>query len=325
MRYEQTIFIDTTKIYNSKLSGPYNIIREVEPDAKGFRQVEIQFHNTGNIKKCDIYSAVHERVHDKDKNKIDYDKIYMSDNYGPFKFLRELGAHPTHFSRICEVRFLNTNTIATVLTLNALKGKIRDPSLPIVRNKHFEPISEHKACYDKWFGIHNRCYNPTCEAYINYGAKGVTVDPSWINNLEQFEQDICLLPNYDKWKKLNFRFFHLDKDYLQQDLPLNQRVYSKNTCIFIDVSHNSILSYLLHKYDNNTMYDIDKGRCGVVQTVNGNWRVSMIRDYTDIYLGEFTSEEEAIIIYNQAAFSNLYPDEYPVCPHQKNLLYTLNR
>lgn len=38
---------------------------------------------------------------------------------------------------------------------------------------------DHKKLYRKWAGIKQRCNNPNCERYPNYGGRGITYEPAW--------------------------------------------------------------------------------------------------------------------------------------------------
>lgn len=38
-----------------------------------------------------------------------------------------------------------------------------------------------------WYDIQNRCYNEKCQAYKNYGARGIKVCDEWRNSYSSFE------------------------------------------------------------------------------------------------------------------------------------------
>jgi Sugar-specific transcriptional regulator TrmB len=54
---------------------------------------------------------------------------------------------------------------------------------------------KHSPEYRTWHGIKQRCHNPRNPLYKNYGAKGITVDPRWINSFENFLADMGLKPS----------------------------------------------------------------------------------------------------------------------------------
>ena len=59
----------------------------------------------------------------------------------------------------------------------------------------------------------------------------------WLNDFNIFKYDVQQLPGWIN-KYNDPLMFHLDKDFLQHNLPINQRVYSKNTCIWLSTSLN---------------------------------------------------------------------------------------
>ena len=86
----------------------------------------------------------------------------------------------------------------------------------------------------------SRCYNPLDKNYIRYGAIGIKVSKEWLV-FANYYNDMSLIPGY-RFKQQNQYQYHLDKDYLQQDLSDNQTIYSKDTCVWIDKSINSKLA-----------------------------------------------------------------------------------
>jgi hypothetical protein len=48
--------------------------------------------------------------------------------------------------------------------------------------------------YGSWWNMKNRCDNPSCKDYKNYGGRGITYDESWKDFL-QFLSDMGPLPN----------------------------------------------------------------------------------------------------------------------------------
>lgn len=43
--------------------------------------------------------------------------------------------------------------------------------------------------YNIWGGMHQRCYDTKCEAYANYGGRGITVSKRWLS-FENFYEDM---------------------------------------------------------------------------------------------------------------------------------------
>ena len=48
--------------------------------------------------------------------------------------------------------------------------------------------------YKIWLGMKGRCNNPNHADYPNYGARGITVCETWLNNYKQFISDIGRRP-----------------------------------------------------------------------------------------------------------------------------------
>jgi hypothetical protein len=84
-----------------------------------------------------------------------------------------------------------------------------------------------------------RCENPAHKEYYAYGNRGVRIDTRW-KDFDTFVADCKCIPQYDKFLNDPYNY-QLDKDYLQLNLPKDQRVYSKNTCIFLSNRDNTNL------------------------------------------------------------------------------------
>lgn len=44
----------------------------------------------------------------------------------------------------------------------------------------------HTILYSRYLNIKERCYNPNCKAYKNYGGRGIKMCDEWFNNFESF-------------------------------------------------------------------------------------------------------------------------------------------
>lgn len=174
-------------------------------------------------------------------------------NCGKFKVNKEI-ITPVSFDnqqkyRKFEIEFLDTGykTVAMQSNLTKYNG-IKDRYLPTIANVGYlgdinisirDP--EVISLYRIWSNIISRCYDNKYEYhYAYYGAKGITVDQRWFN-FTNFFYDAKQLIGYEN--KLNYPdIYQLDKDYLQRDIPLNERIYSNYTCIWISKYDNIILS-----------------------------------------------------------------------------------
>lgn len=223
---------------------------------------------------------------------IDYSKIYDSNNFGKFIILEQLPNTSKSGHRIVKIKFLDTGTIKTVRLADAMVGNIRDDYRPnICGVACIGNASSYDSAYNLWNGMIQRCYNQNTSNYNRYGGKGITVCKRWLC-FEYFLQDLPLIDGYNEWA--NSRgLYQLDKDYKQQGIPYNKRVYSLETCCFLQNADNSSMmsqaEYIGvrstgNSYNANIYY-------------NGHYR----------NLGTFQREEDAAAAYNNAA-NFLYTD-----------------
>lgn len=56
-----------------------------------------------------------------------------------------------------------------------------------------ERLSIEKPLYRTWLGMRERCHNPNCVNYRNYGGRGIKVCKRW-NSYELFEKDMGVRP-----------------------------------------------------------------------------------------------------------------------------------
>lgn len=48
--------------------------------------------------------------------------------------------------------------------------------------------------YNSWVGMKGRCFNPSNPRYADYGGRGITIHPSWVDSFERFLSDVGLRP-----------------------------------------------------------------------------------------------------------------------------------
>lgn len=188
---------------------------------------------------------------------IDYDKIYYNKTYGYFKIIEELETKIVKDGtrRYVKVKFLVTGTEIVSELSHAIKGEVRDPFAPVYYGVGYignVPNSQDNILFDRWYSMIKRCYNKNYKRYCQYGGIGITVDPRW-HCFEYFIYDCQFLLNYDKFIQ-NPSMYHLDKDYLQQNIPKEQRVYSKDTCVFLNKYDNINLMAIENKYKASSKY-----------------------------------------------------------------------
>lgn len=85
----------------------------------------------------------------------------------------------------------------------------------------------------RWYNMISRCTDPKHPRYPQYGGANVTISSEW-EDKERFLLDVKKLPGYDE-DKLLAGDIHLDKDTIDPDA----NVYSKDTCMFIDIVENN--------------------------------------------------------------------------------------
>lgn len=56
-------------------------------------------------------------------------------------------------------------------------------------NKVSHGLSKTKH-YSRWANIKDRCHNPKCQGYRNYGGRGITMCDRWFNSFEAFYEDM---------------------------------------------------------------------------------------------------------------------------------------
>jgi len=171
-------------------------------------------------------------------DKIDYGKIYSSNGYGNYKIIklvdtiRKSGKHMTQ----CEIKFINTNTTKIVRIESALNGNIADNFY--LRYCNIACLgnilsSKDTKLFNVWRTMIARCYNPKHNQYKNYGGKGIKVCQDWLC-YENFYNDAYQLQGSYLLKNKKPREIQLDKDIKQQNIPSEKRIYSKDTCVWIE-------------------------------------------------------------------------------------------
>ena len=166
---------------------------------------------------------------------------------------------PTHYG-LCEiigiksyekvkVRFIETGYISIAKMWDLKKGAVKDMLKPSVckvgyLGKDFKNIRKNnkelfKKAYQVWIDMIKRCYDKNRPGYKSYGYKGVTVSDRWLN-FSNFYKDIQNIEGYNVDDFLESKIF-LDKDKLQLNKPYSERVYSKDTCVFLSRDENNKL------------------------------------------------------------------------------------
>lgn len=113
--------------------------------------------------------------------------------------------------------------------------------------------------------ILDRCYKPSCPAYSDYGAKGVTVCDEWLDPDTGFMA-------FQSWALANGYSDDLvcDKDYLCNELGIYPKIYSPATCQWITKSQNSQYTSRLTE---------DEQLCLVEKFLNGTTITILAQEY----------------------------------------------
>lgn len=226
--------------------------------------------------------------------KVNIGEILYSNNYGPFKVIQECG-HNENGRLICEIEFINTGYRCIVLTSNVYKGNVKDASIKPIRNiSEFPPelIPDFidRKLRETWKCMLARCTNPNHKEYYAYGGLGVAIDPRWYT-FENFKEDCKCLFQYDKFY-INPYDYQLDKDYLQQNIPKNLRIYSPLTCIFISNRDN----YNLRAIDYAKTHNLTSKYFGVTK-IGNSYLMGITCEGNKLEL-RFTNEIAAANAYN---------------------------
>ena len=148
-----------------------------------------------------------------------------------------------------KIKFIKTG-YETITRMTELKrGSIKDMLAPSVcgigyLGKNFVKIKKEnkklfKKTYQVWIDMIKRCYDINRAGYTSYGKKGVKVSDRWLN-FSKFYKDIQKLEGFNMNDFINSKIF-LDKDKLQLNKPHSERIYSKDTCVFLSRRENNLL------------------------------------------------------------------------------------
>ena len=158
------IQIDFDKIYESNSCGPFKIIKDLGRNERSRLFVRIKFLNTGTEKDIRYDIAMDGKVID-DLYGIDFNHVYNSIYYGPYKIIKYIGRNDES-KKVVRIKFLNTGYEYNVLLRVAKSGEVRDYTV-CRENRIFTPSSaeEHenyirRILYGRWHSMMDRCYNP---------------------------------------------------------------------------------------------------------------------------------------------------------------------
>lgn len=137
------------------------------------------------------------------------------------------------------IMFLKSGYITEVYKANMKAGQVKDKYSPSVLGIGIigeTSLSDNRREYAVWKNILHRCYDLTNKDYNSYGGKGVRVSPDWFY-FENFLNDIKSIKGYD-YLLFKEGKIQLDKDYLQKGVGSREKIYSKETCVFLSPEQN---------------------------------------------------------------------------------------
>ena len=283
--------VDFNKLYDSNNSGKFKVIEDLG-SKNHVHWIRIKFVETGFEKVVRYPDAMRGEVKDP-KNYMAItitDKLYKSNSSGYFKIIKDLGTDYRGFRRV-RIRFVETGFEKDVYLNSALSGQVKDQYRITVYGVGYlgdaDTINkEDKMLYKIWTGMLSRCYNHKDTMYHCYGKIGVRVATRW-HCFANFLYDAKRLPGYTN--KFNYPDkYHLDKDYLQFCIPRENRVYSKDTCLWLYNKDNIYLA----------VADTTGGYVGVYGDHNNSFVTKTYSEGNLYSIGSFDNREAAANAFN---------------------------
>lgn len=154
-------------------------------------------------------------------------------------------------------------------------GCLHKESITNIKTTH--GLSKHPL-YGVWKNMKARCINPKNKYYSNYGGRGIKVCGKWSESFGDFYEDVKV-----GWKKS-----------LELDRIDNDGNYSPENCRWVTSGQNRMN---IRSAENST----SKYK-GVSSYKGGDRWISQIsKNNKKYYLGIFTCEKEAALVYNVKA------------------------
>lgn len=253
--------------------------------------------------------------------KIRYGEIYESDNYGKFVPIEYVGGEDDRI----KIKFINTGYITTVTSNALVHGKVKDKYLPTIAGIGYIGDFEGKISYPEnimfykvWNDMLHRCYNKNDKDFPLYGLLGISVDPRWFS-FKNFFDDVKLLPNYNKKIKYPNQY-QLDKDYLQLNIPKQNRIYSRYTCMWISKHDNCMI--MTRENNNNKYYGVSEIRNGIYKARYSNYSIGYFNN-------EIAAANAFNYYYTLANQNNIFSDililnDVPYMPPQEFFKYNIH-
>lgn len=178
---------------------------------------------------------------------------FNSINFGKFIVIdRYENPNKQKYTNFYTIKFIDTNYIVKNIAIKEIRtGSIKDLFYRSVYNigylgEEYINLKKYdkklyKCLYDRWTSMISRCYNKNDAAYNLYGNKGIYVSDSWLN-FSNYCYDVINLSSFNRDLVLSGKLT-LDKDSLQ--LNCNSKLYSKETCVWLDMKSQAM--YVNHE------------------------------------------------------------------------------
>jgi hypothetical protein len=276
----------------------------------------VKFLISEEYKYTDLESICDGKVRDPHYG-FNMNKIYYSDNYGPYKIINiDNNARKKKITIV----FLNTGNTITTYVKDAFNGSVYDPSAnyktpidTLILNDVDRLERLLRIAYSMWYHMNKRCFNNNANNYKYYGKLGIKICDRWMN-FNNFWEDLPSLFQYEKWYRYP-SMYQLDKDYLQLNIAKENRVYSPETCV------------LLHYLDNANIAKIESSKFrkanyfGITKETDNTFSSHLIINGFNLYLGTFDDEIVAANVYN---YWYKYYHNYDIIPLLNNVPFIPN-
>ena len=271
--------------------GAY-IITDVFQDIHDIKAT-VYFFNTEAMYSVRLSDAI--SLHVKDPQfKLSYNKIYYSNNYGPFKILE------INDSSNIKIKFLITgyetiNSASNIIITGNIKDYLLDRQIPLdIRDLDIEDreLRIRSILKSAWSGMHERCYKEYSAEYNAYGLAGVRVCERW-HDFDNFYEDAPYLQQYEKFYR-HPTLYQIDKDFLQLHLDKKYRVYSPQTCIFLYYLDNLNVAAIDYRMRNDTIFKY----YGVRQCSKNAYAVRVKVNNHEMHIGCYSDEIVAANVFN---------------------------
>lgn len=104
-------------------------------------------------------------------------------------------------------------------------------------SKYRHKISEHKGLYSKYNAMKTRCYRKSSPKYANYGARGITVCPEWMDSDNGFDAFADWALSHGYQDNLTIERIDVNKGYSPDNCKWIDRLeqtYNKTNTVWVD-------------------------------------------------------------------------------------------